>query len=149
METIPRLHSCSRYDSDYQRVRNVPKSLHECSIRRSLVLTNSCFTLNLFASFLVQESDLRYLVENVWSSQSALSAWEDLYDLVLVRWERHSEWSPWNCCLLTKEEASAHEKLVDLTEVRVHLLFKMKVSAKLLSNVTTSQKYLCTQNIIE
>ena len=73
--------------------------------------------------FLRQESDLRYLVENVWSSQSALSAWEDLYDLVLVRWERHSEWSPWNCCLLTKEEASAHEKLVDLTEVS-YLLFK-------------------------
>ena len=83
------------------------------------VLANSCF-----ASFLMQESDLRYLVENVWSSQSALSAWEDLYDLVLVRWERHSEWSPWNCCLLTKEEASAHEKLVDLTEVRVHLPFE-------------------------
>ncbi len=64
----------------------------------------------------VQESDLRYLVENVWGSISALSASEDLYDLELVRWERDREWSPWNCCLLTKDEASAHEKLKDLTE---------------------------------
>ena len=76
----------------------------------------SQYKLHIFS---LQESDLRYLVENVWSSQSALSAWEDIYDLVLVRWDRHSEWSPWNCCLLTKEEASAHEKLVDLSEVSI------------------------------
>ena len=67
--------------------------------------------------FVPQENDLRYLVENVWSSQSIVSAWEDLYDLVLVRWDRHEEWSPWNCILLTKEEATAHNKLEDLEEV--------------------------------
>ena len=60
---------------------------------------------------------MRYLVENVWNSQSLLSAWEDLYDLVLVRWDRHEEWSPWNCILLTKEEAAAHDKLESLEEV--------------------------------
>ena len=65
----------------------------------------------------LQETDLRHLVENVWNSQSALSAWDDLYDLVLVRWDAHDEWSPWNCVLLTKEEASAHEKLENLEEV--------------------------------
>ena len=75
----------------------------------------------------LQESDLRYLVENVWNSQSAISAWDDLYDLVLVRWERHSEWSPWNCCLLTKEEASAHEKLQDLTEVKFIPLCRFEI----------------------
>jgi len=67
-----------------------------------------------------QEKDLRYLVENVWNSQSILSAWEDLYDLVLVRWDRFTEWSPWNCILLTKEEASAHNQLANLTEVGNH-----------------------------
>ena len=60
---------------------------------------------------------MRYLVENVWNSQSILSAWDDLYDLTLVRWDKHEEWSPWNCILLTKEEASAHDKLEGLDEV--------------------------------
>ena len=55
-----------------------------------------------------QEPDLRYLVENIWNSQSVLSAHEDLFDLILVRWNKCEEWSPWNCILLTKEEASAH-----------------------------------------
>ncbi|XP_074644757.1 IQ motif and ubiquitin-like domain-containing protein isoform X2 [Tubulanus polymorphus] len=67
-------------------------------------------------AFLLQESDLRYLVENVWNSQSMLSAWDDLYDLVLIRWDRNEEWSPWNCILLTKDEASAHVKLENLEE---------------------------------
>ena len=73
-----------------------------------------------FAVIFKQEPDLRYLVENVWNSQSVLSAWDDLYDLVLVRWDRLSEWSPWNCVLLTKEEATAHDKLEDVDEVCVY-----------------------------
>ena len=72
----------------------------------------------------MQESDLRYLIESIWSTQSALSAQNDLYDLVFIRWNKHEEWSPWNCILLTKEEASAHEKLENVSEVwywrRVH-----------------------------
>ena len=57
------------------------------------------------------------MVEKIWNSQSIVSAWEDLYDLVLVRWDKHREWSPWNCVLLTKEESSAHERLETLAEV--------------------------------
>ena len=72
---------------------------------------------------LFQEPDLRYLVENIWNSQSVLSAHEDLFDLVLVRWNKYEEWSPWNCILLTKEEASAHAKLENVTEVHTYLLF--------------------------
>lgn len=66
----------------------------------------------------LQEQDLRYLVEKIWSRQSILSAWEDIFDLVLSRWDKHQEWSPWNCILLTKDEAAAHDRLVDLEEVR-------------------------------
>lgn len=65
----------------------------------------------------LQESDLRYLIESIWNTQSALSAHNDLYDLLFIRWNKHEEWSPWNCILLTKEEASAHEKLENVTEV--------------------------------
>lgn len=71
----------------------------------------------------LQEPDLRYLVENIWNSQSVLSAHEDLFDLVLVRWNKYEEWSPWNCILLTKEEASAHAKLENVTEVLVCFCF--------------------------
>lgn len=67
-------------------------------------------------AFLLQEHDLRYLVDKVWGGQSILSAWDDLFDLTLVRWNKHEEWSPWNCILLTKDEAAAHEKLVNLEE---------------------------------
>lgn len=67
-------------------------------------------------AYLLQEPDIRYLVENIWNSQSVLSAQEDLFDLVLVRWNKYEEWSPWNCIFLTKEEASAHAKLENVTE---------------------------------
>ncbi|KAH9490582.1 hypothetical protein Btru_033588 [Bulinus truncatus] len=66
--------------------------------------------------YLLQEKDLRYLVENIWSNQSVLSAWDDIYDLVLARWDKHQEWSPWNCILLTHDEAEAHKKLFSLEE---------------------------------
>ncbi|WAR27195.1 IQUB-like protein [Mya arenaria] len=67
-------------------------------------------------AFLLQEHDLRYLVDKVWGGQSILSAWDDLFDLTMVRWNKHEEWSPWNCILLTKDEAAAHDKLVNLEE---------------------------------
>ena len=68
-------------------------------------------------AFIIQDADLRYLIEKIWNSQSALSGLEDLYDLVFVRWNKYEHWSPWNCLLLTKEEASAHMKLESIAEV--------------------------------
>ncbi|XP_071484963.1 IQ motif and ubiquitin-like domain-containing protein [Diadema antillarum] len=81
-------------------------------------------------AFLLQEADLRYLVVDIWSSQSALSCWEDLYDLVLVRWDKDEEWSPWNCILLTKDEAKAHAQIDDLEKKAFQLAhFHSKSSA--------------------
>lgn len=77
-----------------------------------------------------QENDLRYLVENIWSNQSVLSAWSDLYDLVLCRWNKHQEWSPWNCILLTHEEGEAHKKLFSLEEVHFYLSLSMESQLK-------------------
>lgn len=65
----------------------------------------------------MQLQDIQYLVENIWAAQSALSAWNDLNDLVLVRWDKAMEWSPWNCILLTKDEAAAHLKLTSIEAV--------------------------------
>lgn len=74
------------------------------------------------AIYFFQENDIRYLVEKIWDSQSTLSACSDLYELVLVRWNRTEEWSPWNCVLLTKDEASAHERVTNLEQVSYMLL---------------------------
>ncbi|NWW84369.1 IQUB protein, partial [Rhynochetos jubatus] len=67
--------------------------------------------------FLIQHQDLQYMIENIWGCQSALSACSDLYDLVMVRWDKHHEWSPWNTILLTKDEADTHLKLCNLQKV--------------------------------
>ncbi|XP_044050149.1 IQ and ubiquitin-like domain-containing protein isoform X2 [Siniperca chuatsi] len=64
--------------------------------------------------FLLQVEDVRYLVEVVWTSRSALHASSDLYNLVFIRWERQRDWSPWNCILLSKEETSAHMEVEDI-----------------------------------
>lgn len=66
----------------------------------------------------MQLQDIQYLTENIWSSQSVLSAWKDLNDLVMVRWDKALEWSPWNCILLTKDEGAAHLRLTSIEEVR-------------------------------
>lgn len=64
-----------------------------------------------------QEPDLRYLVENIWGGQSVLSAVRHLFELVMVRWDGREQWSPWNCILLTKEEAQGHCRLENVHEV--------------------------------
>lgn len=68
--------------------------------------------------FLLQEPDLRYLVENIWGGQSVLSAVRDVFELTLARWNPKEQWSPWNCVLMTKDEAKAHTKLDDIDEVQ-------------------------------
>ncbi|XP_076819565.1 IQ motif and ubiquitin-like domain-containing protein [Clavelina lepadiformis] len=83
---------------------------------RNLRRTEESYGDNSKIAYLIQEKDLQYLVENVWAAQSILSAWDDLYDLVLVRWDKDEEWSPWNCILLTKDEAMSHARLDHLHE---------------------------------
>lgn len=67
-----------------------------------------------------QVEDVRYLVQVIWAGSSALSSSSDLYSLVLVRWDWRSSWSPWNCILLSKQEAAAHMELRDLQQVCAH-----------------------------
>jgi hypothetical protein len=58
---------------------------------------------------LLQESDMRYLVDQVWNKQSVISGSKNMEDLILTRWDQRMEWSPWNCILLTKTEAEKHD----------------------------------------
>lgn len=64
--------------------------------------------------FLLQEMDLCYLVEHIWSAQSLLSGDKELAELVLIRWNVLEQWSPWNCVLLNDDEAKAHLNLPDV-----------------------------------
>ncbi|XP_060633734.2 IQ motif and ubiquitin-like domain-containing protein [Anolis sagrei] len=69
---------------------------------------------NAKIAFIIQQQDLHYMIEHFWGSQSALSAADDLYDLVMARWDKYQEWSPWNCILLRNIEAEAHLRLKSL-----------------------------------
>nr|XP_019605633.1 PREDICTED: IQ and ubiquitin-like domain-containing protein isoform X1 [Rhinolophus sinicus]XP_019605634.1 PREDICTED: IQ and ubiquitin-like domain-containing protein isoform X1 [Rhinolophus sinicus]XP_019605635.1 PREDICTED: IQ and ubiquitin-like domain-containing protein isoform X1 [Rhinolophus sinicus] len=102
-------------------------SLDNETRKRESFLKYKCILQRLFSSeadyeddskiaFLMQLEDIQYLTENIWSGQSVLSAWKDLGDLVLVRWDKSLQWSPWNCILLTKDEGAAHLKLTSIEE---------------------------------
>jgi len=111
--SVGRCRKCTKTDND-ARVRQ--DYSHYRFMLKTLRRNEEAYGDGSKIAYLLQENDLRHLVENVWNSQSALSAWDDLYDLLLVRWDSHSEWAPWNCVLLTKEEASAHSKLDNMEE---------------------------------
>ncbi|MBZ3877585.1 IQ and ubiquitin-like domain-containing protein [Sciurus carolinensis] len=112
-------------------------SLENEAKQREAFLKYKCLLQRLYASeadyednsqiaFLMQLQDIQYLMENIWASQSVLSAWDDINDLVMVRWNKSLEWSPWNCILLTKDEAVAHLKLTSIEESKRNVQDKLK-----------------------
>eukprot|EP01135_Chromosphaera_perkinsii_P002035 Nk52_evm82s215 gene=Nk52_evmTU82s215 len=60
--------------------------------------------------YLIQEGDMQHLVEKIWGGQSALSGWNQIQDLMVVRWNKSVPLSPWNCIVLTEFEAEGHIK---------------------------------------
>lgn len=42
----------------------------------------------------------------------------------LPRWDLTKEWSPWNCILLTDDEARAHARIIDLRSIYGDALMK-------------------------
>ncbi|XP_054632292.1 IQ and ubiquitin-like domain-containing protein isoform X2 [Dunckerocampus dactyliophorus] len=111
----------SRRCLDCTRLRNIAGSRDDFSCYRSMLkkLRDSELLLSKDNTipFLLQAEDLQYLVEVIWGTHSALSACNDPFSLALVRWERHKDWSPWNCILLSKEETSAHLQVEDVHKV--------------------------------
>ncbi|OWK59154.1 IQ and ubiquitin-like domain-containing protein [Lonchura striata] len=109
--TIGRCRSCYRLDNEarkreaYFKYRLILEDLRKSEVD---------YQDDSKIVFLVQLPDMQYLIEKIWNCQSALSACSDLYNLVMVRWDKQHEWSPWNTILLTKEEADAHLKLCNL-----------------------------------
>ncbi|XP_048512800.1 IQ and ubiquitin-like domain-containing protein [Athalia rosae] len=74
---------------------------------------------NCFSSliFVMREPGIYHLVNNIWHGKSIVSENDDLFQLRLGRFNIHAEWSPWNCILLTEEEAEAHYYIKDFRTV--------------------------------
>ncbi|KAB0341738.1 hypothetical protein FD754_018664 [Muntiacus muntjak] len=130
-------HSCQLYlPSAEFPISSTSHRIYQCrqcinldneSRKRESYLKYKCLLQRLYCSeadyedgseiaFLIQLQDIQYLTENIWASQSVLSAWKDLNDLVMVRWDKSVEWSPWNCILLTKDEGAIHLKLKSIEQ---------------------------------
>lgn len=74
---------------------------------------------NCFSSliFVMCEPGIYHLINNIWHGRSIISENDDLYKLRLGRFDISVEWSPWNCILLTEEEAEAHYYIKDFRTV--------------------------------
>ncbi|XP_077117174.1 IQ motif and ubiquitin-like domain-containing protein [Ranitomeya variabilis] len=108
--TIGRCRKCSKLDNEARQREEFTKYK---LLLKQLKKSEADYKDDAKIAFLLQQEDIQYLVENIWGSNSALSACDDLYELAMVRWNKYYEWSPWNCILLTKEEAAAHLKLAN------------------------------------
>ncbi|XP_049497716.1 IQ and ubiquitin-like domain-containing protein isoform X2 [Panthera uncia] len=108
-----RCRNCVNLDNETRQRESFLK--YKCLLQR-LYYSEANYEDDSKIAFLMQLEDIQYLIENIWASQSALSAWNDLHDLVMVRWDKSLEWSPWNCILLTKDESIAHLKLTSIEE---------------------------------
>ncbi|RKP00135.1 hypothetical protein CXG81DRAFT_13586 [Caulochytrium protostelioides] len=60
---------------------------------------------------MLHENDIRYLVEHIWASSSAISGICPMNTLTLVRWDSQHPFSPWNSVLLTYSEGAEHLKV--------------------------------------
>lgn len=68
-------------------------------------------------AFIMQKHDMYHLVNNIWHGHSAISENADLFLLRIVRYNMNEEWSPWNCILLTEEEAAVHSRIENLADI--------------------------------
>ncbi|ETE67865.1 IQ and ubiquitin-like domain-containing protein, partial [Ophiophagus hannah] len=109
--TIGRCRLCCKLDNEARKRESFLKYKR---MLRNLRDSEMKYNDGAKIAFILQLQDLHYMVQHFWDSQSALSAWDDLYDLVMVRWNKWQEWSPWNTVLLKEDEAEAHLKLSDL-----------------------------------
>ncbi|XP_008055258.1 IQ and ubiquitin-like domain-containing protein [Carlito syrichta] len=123
-QRIYRCRRCISLENETQKRESFLK--YKCLLQR-LYYSEADYEDDSKIAFLMQLQDIQYLIENIWASQSTLSAWDDLNDLVMVRWNKSREWSPWNCILLTKDEATVHLKLSSIEEgYRPSFIHKIK-----------------------
>lgn len=93
-------------------------------------------------AFIVQEEDIREIIETIWHGHSILSQYNIRTDLKyfnyiffnifflkcivirLPRWKKDIDWSPWNCVCLTDQETRAHLNLKNLNDLYDEFILK-------------------------
>lgn len=89
----------------------------------------------LALAFMMQEHDIYHLVNHIWHGRSAVSKDKDLFHLRLVRYRKDVDWAPWNCILLTEDEADIHYRIEDLATVySEHLIEKINLAHQIAKN---------------
>jgi IQ and ubiquitin-like domain-containing protein len=79
-------------------------------------------------AFIIQETDVKYIIENIWHGISILSQCNVTSDLRLPRWNITEDWSPWNCVCLSDSESRIHVICSDL-----QLIYGEKIMKECLS----------------
>lgn len=59
---------------------------------------------------MVQEKDLRFLINSIWGGKSAISGACGVSKLTLCRWDKKEELTPWNLLLVTESEKKSHSE---------------------------------------
>jgi len=86
-------------------------------------------------AFMMQEHDIYHLVNHIWQGQSAVSKTRDLFILRMIRYQKNIEWAPWNCILLTKDEADIHYYINDFTTIySKHLINQITLRHQIAKN---------------
>lgn len=70
--------------------------------------------------YILQPCDIKHIVENVWKRRSCISGLAKEDDLELTRYDFKKNWTPWNCILVTKEEAETLKKTSNLENIYDH-----------------------------
>ncbi|XP_058467871.1 IQ and ubiquitin-like domain-containing protein [Malaya genurostris] len=65
-------------------------------------------------AFIIQDNDIKHIVENIWHGHSAISNETNQSELRLPRWNIAEDWAPWNCICLTESESRAHLKILNV-----------------------------------
>lgn len=87
-------------------------------------------------AFIIQETDIKNIIENIWHGISILSQCSVTSDLRLPRWNVKEDWSPWNTICLTDNEARIHIITCDLQTIYGEKIIKECLSKHSLAKST-------------
>lgn len=104
--------------ANMKAAKSVDLSVYQAILRTIMRDERKRGALSSFA-FVIQATDIKHIIENIWHGMSILSQCSIVSDLRLPRWNINEEWSPWNCICLTDSEAQVHRhtKCTDLEAI--------------------------------
>lgn len=89
-------------------------------------------------AFIIQETDVKLIIENIWHGISILSQCNVTSDL-RARWNVNEDWAPWNCICLTDTEARIHIICADLSTIYGEKIMKECLAKHSLAKSTFKQ----------